>query len=191
MNAKKLILLSVAISTISCAMDEQGKLNLSKCNETNKIVTMKPDSESPRISKKRRPTKTITSIAPTKTIILEPSEHRIHIENLFTVIPFGNEKKPLSDWLLSKNKAFGQISCLQFSYRESIQRKTIEEEENLLELAQGYSCYYSNCNHQIHIMGIWDGNLMDFKENPKDDFLSMLLAFYLMHERTGKTRITI
>ncbi len=168
-------------------------------HDGTKIVD--PNSTKPRkdasqiISKKKRSNKSIL-IKPLenslKAVAINSNEHRIHIKNLFTIIPFNNEKKPLSEWLLSKNSAFGKIDHLSFHHRDFNYEGTMEEltRDNLLTLASGNAFYYSNQNNQFNIIGIWSGSAHYFDtDQENDEYLSILVAHYIFYKNSFKKLI--
>ena len=186
MNISRLIFISIITSNVSYAMDNQDTIvRFTSKDDSSKLVTKK---KNPVIVK---PTKSITledSLG--KRIAVEPYEHRIHIRDLFTMIPFNGEKKQLNEWIITKDKKFGKIECLffntsKFAYSCTVKDFTLDLLQNL-SFGQGF--YYANSNLQINVIGIWEGspindNDTDRKNINKRPYLSMLLTYYMIYKK--------
>ena len=184
MNISRLIFISIITSNVSYAMDNQDTIvRFTSKDDSSKLVTKK---KNPVIVK---PTKSITledSLG--KRIAVKPYELRVHIKDLFTIIPFNGEKKRLNEWIMTKNKEFSKtVEHLYFDGRHFNYNGTVKKftTEDLRSISLGRGFYYSNSNHQINLIGIWIGELLDDsknKKNPERTYCSLLLAHYMAHK---------
>lgn len=130
------------------------------------------------------PTKSITlENSLSKKIAVEPYEHRVHIKDLFTVIPFNGKKKRLNEWILTKNKKFSNIEQSYFDHTNYHYNGTVKDFDfdALQSLSAGRGFYYSNSKHQINIIGMLIGGDCKNKKNLQSYF-SFLLAHYMVRK---------
>ena len=192
MNIGKFILIGIIASNISYAMDGPKAIIPSISKEDSKKLVPKKKSkvlEKPTKSIIDEPTTPEKSSRLSKQIAVEPYERRIHIKDLFSVIPFNGEKKQLNEWIITKDEKFGQIECLSFSRSKFAYSGTVKDFtfDFLYSLPLGRGFYYSNSNLQIDVIGIWDGPPINdhdkYGENlNKRPYLSLLLSYYMLHK---------